>query len=101
MGVGGACLEIEGGVVNPKTLADRPDLSCVAIDTLGQHWAAGPGRVWSRRTSGDWKCVWQHAGWQPPFVSIMAEIGTVTAMTVDGAVLECRSTLLDKTYPAI
>jgi hypothetical protein len=31
----------------------------------------------------------------------MAEIGTVIAMTVDGAVLECRSTLLDKTYPAL
>ncbi len=78
----------------------RPDLSCVAIDTLGRHWAAGPGRVWSRQTSGEWTCVWQHSAWQPPFVSIMAEIGTVIAMTVDGAVLECRSTLLD-TYPAI
>ena len=43
----------------------------------------------------------QHAAWQPPFVSIMAEIGTVIAMTVDGAVLECRSLLLDKTSPAL
>jgi hypothetical protein len=101
VGIGGACLEIEGGEANPRTLADRSDLSCVAIDTLGRHWAGGPGRVWSRRTSGEWKCVWQHAAWQPPFVSIMAEIGTVIAMTVDGAVLECRSTLLDQTYPAI
>lgn len=100
VGVGGACLEIEDGVADPRTLAERPDLSCIAIDTLGRHWAAGPGRVWSRRTSGEWTCVWQHGAWQPPFVSIMAEIGTVIAMTVDGAVLECRSLLLDKTSPA-
>jgi len=101
VGVGGACLELENGLVNPRTLADRHDLSCIAIDPLGRHWAAGPGRVWSRRASGEWQCVWHHAAWQPPFVSLMAEIGTVIAMTVDGAVLECRSTLLDKTYPAI
>jgi len=101
VGIGGACLEIEGGAASARTLLDRTDLSCIAIDTLGRHWAAGPGSVWSRRTSGQWQCVWQHAGWQPPFVSIMAEIGTVSVMTVDGAVLECRSTLLDKTYPAI
>ncbi|MES1174867.1 MAG: serine/threonine-protein kinase [Myxococcales bacterium] len=101
VGIGGACLEIESGAPNPRTLADRPDLSCVSLDTLGRYWAAGPGRVWSRRPSGEWSCVWEHAAWQPPFVSIMAEIGTVIAMTVDGAVLECRSTLLDKTYPAM
>ncbi|HYP99212.1 MAG TPA: serine/threonine-protein kinase [Polyangiaceae bacterium] len=101
VGIGGACLEIEGGAAIPRTLLDRIDLSCIAIDALGRHWAAGAGSVWSRRTSGHWQCVWQHAAWQPPFVSIMAEIGTVSAMTVDGAVLECRSTLLDKTYPAM
>jgi serine/threonine protein kinase len=97
VGVGGACLEIESGAASARTLVDRTDLSCIAIDTLGRHWAAGPGRVWSRRASGHWQCVWEHTAWQPPFVSIMAEIGSVTAMTVDGAVLECRSTLLDGT----
>jgi serine/threonine protein kinase len=101
VGIGGACLEIEDGVPNAHILNERPDLSCIAIDPLGRHWAAGPGRVWSRRSSGQWSCVWEHTGWQPPFVSVMAEIGTVIAMTVDGAVLECRSTLLDKTYPAL
>ncbi|HKO47372.1 MAG TPA: serine/threonine-protein kinase [Polyangiaceae bacterium] len=101
VGVGGASLELENGLLNPRPLADRPDLSCIAIDTLSRHWAAGPGRVWSRQPSGEWKCVWHHAAWQPPFVSIMAEIGAVIAMTVDGAVLECRSSLLDKTYPAL
>ncbi len=101
VGVGGACLEIEDGALSQRLPKERPDLSCVAIDPLGRHWAAGPGAVWSRRTSGDWNPVWAHAAWRPPFVSIMAEIGTVTAMTVDGAVLECRSLLLDKTVPAL
>lgn len=101
VGVGGACLELDEGTVSLRSLTDRPDLSCIAIDPLGRHWAAGPGRVWSRRTSGEWSSVWQHDAWQPPFVSIMAEIGTVIAMTVDGAVLECRSLLLDKTSPAL
>jgi len=101
VGMGGAAIEIQDGQVSPQSHANPPDLSCVAIDTLGRHWAAGPGKVWSRRTSGPWNCVWDHAAWQPPFVSIMAEVGTIIAMTVDGAVLECRSVLLDKTVPAM
>ncbi|HEY4157266.1 MAG TPA: serine/threonine-protein kinase [Polyangiaceae bacterium] len=100
VGIEGACLELEDGNVTPLIIPGKPDLSTIAIDTLGRHWAAGPGRVWTRRLSGEWTVVWQHNAWQPPFVSIMAEIGTVAAMTVDGAVLECRSVLLDKTSPA-
>ncbi|HEY4107290.1 MAG TPA: serine/threonine-protein kinase, partial [Polyangiaceae bacterium] len=101
VGVGGACLELEEGAPSPNSPENQPDLNCVAIDPLGRHWAAGPGRVWSRRTTGEWTAVWEHAAWHPPFVGIMAEIGTVIAMTVDGAILECRSQLLDKTAPAI
>jgi len=101
VGVGGACLEIEDGALSRPPQTALPDLSCIAIDPLGRQWAAGPGRVWSRRASGVWNAVWEHDAWQPPFVSIMAEIGTVIAMTVDGAVLECRSQLLDKTIPAL
>ena len=100
VGVGGAGFEVEAGSLSP-VIGERPELSCVAIDPLDRHWAAGPGRVWSRRSSGTWTCVWEHDAWRPPLVSIMAEIGTVIAMTVDGAVLECRSTVLDKTYPAL
>jgi serine/threonine protein kinase len=100
VGIGGACLELEEGKITAHALTDRPDLSCIAIDPLGRYWAAGPGRVWSGRHSGEWSTVWAHEAWHPPFVSIMAEIGTVVAMTVDGAVLECRSQLLDKTSPA-
>jgi len=31
----------------------------------------------------------------------MVEVGAVVAMTVDGAVLECRAMPLDKTYPSL
>jgi hypothetical protein len=53
-------------------------------------WAGGRGRVWSRRSQGEWSLVWEHPGWQPPFVGIMVEVGSVVVMGVDGAVLECR-----------
>ncbi len=101
VGIGGVCLELDNDAVTPRTIDGRPDLNCVASDALGRYWAAGPGRVWSRRANGEFSCVWEHSAWQPPFVSIMAEIGSVTAMTVDGAILECRSTLSDKTQPAL
>ena len=101
VGVGGAGLDWEGGAIHPENALGRPDLSCVGIDALGRQWAAGAGQVWSRRNTSDWTSVWEHSAWQPPFVSIMAEIGSVVAITVDGAVLECRSTLQDKTQPAL
>jgi hypothetical protein len=30
----------------------------------------------------------------------MAEVGSIVGVTVDGAVLECRSMVMDKTTPA-
>ena len=101
VGIDGASMEIEETTIVPRTIESKPDLVTLAVDTLGRHWAAGRGRVWSRRISGDWNVVWEHQAWQPPFVSIMAEVGVILAVTVDGAVLECRSIMLDKTTPAI
>jgi len=72
----------------------------VAIDTLGRQWVAARGRVYSKRPQGEFTCVWEHAAWQPPFVGIMAEVGSIVGVTVDGAVLECRSLVFDKTTPA-
>ena len=100
VGIDGATLTVDETSVVPGTIPARPDLLAIAVDTLGRHWAAGRGRVWSRRVAGDWVAVWEHAAWQPPFVGIMAEVGVILAVTVDGAVLECRSIMLDKTTPA-
>jgi eukaryotic-like serine/threonine-protein kinase len=92
VGVEGAILSLEGDDVRATTLPGAPDLATVGLDPLGRSWAAGRGRVWSRRSGGEWSCVWEHPGWEPPFVGIMVEVGSVIAMTVDGAVLECRAT---------
>ncbi len=101
VGVGGAVLTIDTDQVRVTTLLGGPDLASVGIDALGRSWAAGRGRVWSRRGGGEWTVVWEHAEWQPPFIGIMVEVGAVVAMSVNGAVLECRSMPLDKTYPSL
>lgn len=90
VGVDGAILSIDGDRVSRTTLVGSPDLASVGIDTLGRSWAAGCGRVWSRRSGGEWTQAWEHPAWQPPFVGLMVEVGGVVAVTVDGAVLECR-----------
>jgi serine/threonine protein kinase len=92
VGVEGAVLTLEGDTLRATTLPGAPDLATVGLDPLGRAWAAGRGRVWSRRSGGEWSCVWEHAAWQPPFVGLMVEVGSVVAVTVDGAVLECRAT---------
>ena len=101
VGSDGVVLRLDGGASHATAIPERPDLAAIAIDTLGVEWAAGRGHIWVRRTRGDWECVWQHTAWQPPFISLMAEVGAVVAMTVDGAVLECRASTLDKTKPAL
>jgi serine/threonine protein kinase len=101
VGSDGLVVTLDRGEVRVEYLPNAPDLAAAAIDTLGRQWAAGRGRVFVRRVDGNWECVWQHPDWQPPFVSLLAEVGLVSVMTVDGAVLESRSGTLDKTTPAL
>jgi serine/threonine protein kinase len=100
VGTDGAVVEIENNAVVARSVPTAPDMVAIAVDTLGRQWAAGRGRVYSKRTQGEFTCVWEHQAWQPPFVGIMAEVGSIVAVTVDGAVLECRSHVFDKTTPA-
>lgn len=101
VGTDGVVVEIEHSGVSVRSVPSAPDMVAIAVDTLGQKWAAGRGRVYSKRVSGEFACVWEHQAWQPPFVGIMAELGSIVAVTVDGAVLECRSMVMDKTVPAL
>jgi hypothetical protein len=101
VGTDGAVIEIEDNALSVRAVPSAPDMVAVATDTLGRKWAAGRGRVYSKRLSGEFTCVWEHPAWQPPFVGIMAEVGSIVAVTVDGAVLECRSHGFDKTTPAL
>lgn len=100
VGTDGVVVEIEDNNVSARSVPTAPDMVAIAIDTLGRQWAAGRGRVYSKRIQGEFNCVWEHQAWQPPFVGVMAEVGSIVAVTVDGAVLECRSMVMDKTTPA-
>jgi serine/threonine protein kinase len=100
VGTDGVVVEIEDNAITARSVPTAPDMVAIAVDTLGRQWAAGRGRVYSKRSQGEFTCVWEHQAWQPPFVGIMAEVGSIVAVTVDGAVLECRSHVFDKTTPA-
>jgi eukaryotic-like serine/threonine-protein kinase len=100
VGTDGVVVEIEHNAVSARSVPTAPDMVAIAVDTLGRQWAAGRGRVYSKRIQGEFNCVWEHQAWAPPFVGMMAEVGSIVAVTVDGAVLECRSHVLDKTTPA-
>jgi serine/threonine protein kinase len=100
VGTDGVVVEIEDNKVSARQVPTAPDMVAIAVDTLGRQWAAGRGRVYSKRIQGEFTCLWEHQAWQPPFVGIMAEVGSIVAVTVDGAVLECRSMVTDKTTPA-
>lgn len=100
VGTDGVVVEIEDNAISARSVPSAPDMVAIAVDTLGRQWAAGRGRVYSKRIQGEFTGVWEHQAWQPPFVGIMAEVGSIVAVTVDGAVLECRSIVMDKTTPA-
>lgn len=100
VGTDGVVIEVEDNAFRARSVPTAPDMVALAVDTLGRQWAAGRGRVYSKRLQGEFTCVWEHQAWQPPFVGIMAEVGSIVAVTVDGAVLECRSIVTDKTTPA-
>ncbi|MCA9597593.1 MAG: serine/threonine protein kinase [Myxococcales bacterium] len=100
VGTKGALLRVERDRVEVQNLEGDPDLASVAIDVLGNEWAAGAGSVWGCRSRRPWKRLWENSTWQAPFISLLAETGMVVAVTVDGGVLESRATVFDPTRPA-
>jgi hypothetical protein len=69
------------------------DLSSVVLGALGADesaWAAGAGRIWRRRGTGVWQCVWADDGWLAPIVSLFIDFGVVVAVSADGGILEGR-----------
>ncbi len=100
VGTKGALLRVERDRVEMQNLEGEPDLAAVAIDVLGNEWAAGAGTVWGSRSRRPWKRMWDNDTWRAPFISLLAETGMVVAVTVDGGVLESRATVFDPTRPA-
>ncbi len=100
VGTDGSIVRVERDKHESVNVDGRPDLAAVAIDVVGNEWAAGAGSIWANRAHRGWKRVWENTTWRPPFISLLAESGMVVAVTVDSGVLESRSLALDKTRPA-
>jgi serine/threonine protein kinase len=101
VGGDGGILRIERDQVESVNVEGKPDFAAVAIDVVGNEWAAGAGSIWTNRANRGWKRVWENSTWRPPFISLLAETGLLVAVTVDSGVLECRSHSLDVTRPAV
>lgn len=94
VGSDGAVLRLDHGRVEVLQLPAAPNLCSVAVDVLGRAWAGAAGQLWFSPDAGlSWQLAWRDERWTAPFVSIFADVGMVFAVTADGAVLECRSTL--------
>jgi serine/threonine protein kinase len=101
VGGDGGILRVDREQVEAVNVEGKPDFAAVAIDVVGNEWAAGAGSIWSNRANRGWKRVWENSTWRPPFISLLAETGLLVAVTVDSGVLECRSQQLDVTRPAV
>jgi hypothetical protein len=91
-GRGGIVVRIESASSQAADLPGAPDLASSGIDVQGRAWVGGTGRLWVQgpERGAPWSVAWEHGSFRVPFVSIRAEVGVVTALTVDGAVLEGR-----------
>jgi eukaryotic-like serine/threonine-protein kinase len=64
------------------------DVSAVALDPVGRAWAATAGALWTHDES--WRCVWSDPSFTSPFVSVLADVGRVIAVTADGGVVQAE-----------
>ncbi|MCS6902230.1 MAG: hypothetical protein RMJ98_21565, partial [Myxococcales bacterium] len=92
VGVGGHTLLVERGQIRAEHAGASVDLAAAAFDGTGRAWAAARGSLWVRSPGGGnpWSCVWSEPSWPSPLVSLVADVGLVVAISVDGAVLEGR-----------
>ncbi len=94
VGTEGAVVRVGKGQARASTMPEQPDLAAAAVDRLGRSWVAAAGRIFVGTAESGWRCVWEDRSWRAPFVSLLAETGFVAAMSVDGGVVECRSSML-------
>lgn len=91
VGAAGRIVEVEDRTVRCSELPTQVDLSSTAVDIVGRRWAGGAGALWVSAGDGQWTSAWSEPSWHAPFISLHADAGLVVALTVDGAVLENRS----------
>ncbi len=92
VGAGGSVLRMERGALLGQVIPEHPNLASVSVDVLDREWAGGFGELWCSVSGGTWNRVFQDPAWERPFISVFADVASVVALSVDGAVLECRPT---------
>ena len=90
-GTQGTVLLVDTQGTQASVVVGEPDLTAATLDIVGRAWVAAPGRLWLRDSQRGWLVAWDNPAWRAPIVSIMAEVGFVAVMTVDGAVVECHT----------
>jgi serine/threonine protein kinase len=93
LGRRGAAVRFDGARAESSAVDGAPDIASAAMDVQGRAWAGTTGRLFSQAAQprAAWLAAWQNPGWKTPFVSIHADVGAVTAMTVDGAIVQGRT----------
>jgi serine/threonine protein kinase len=92
VGTNGAVLIYQDGQFLTESVPGGDDLSAVAFSPTKQLWACSAGRIYHRRLGSHhpWVCLWDHADWRSPLISLQADVGLIRAMSVDGGLLESR-----------
>jgi serine/threonine protein kinase len=88
----GVTVRFDGAHSESGLVDGAPDLASAAMDVQGRAWVGASGKLWSQAPEprAPWVRAWEDATWRTPFVSLRADLGVLTAVTVDGAVLEGR-----------
>jgi eukaryotic-like serine/threonine-protein kinase len=90
-GSGGYAAALREGSLVDLPLPTTANVSAVAIDLLDRSWAATPGTLWAHDTT--WKPAWSDPTWTAPFVSILADVGRLIAVTSEGAIVQGEAPL--------
>ena len=95
VGTNGQILYLTGSRQLREEIDPEADLSACALDASGRVWAASRGALWMREpgVAGIWENVWRDETWSAPFVSIVADVGQLHAVTANGAVLSATCEL--------
>lgn len=92
-GRSGVTVTFDGSRTMTTVVPGEPDIASCAVDVRGRSWIGTAGALWTRDNPGDarWICAWRDPSQKLPLVALRTDVGVVTAVTVDGAVIEGRA----------